>query len=385
MRRTGTTVGLPTGVQATVVRRRHRLAHRTSTQVTRRDQRGAEHVQADEHDRQVGEVLHEADAPCSTSTSSQRRAGRGRVGRRRRAEREQQPDGEADQQEDQVGVELAELQRVEPVARRVASPACGPEPVTTVPSVEHQPRSTANVGQASAHDRPRAHGGRRRVVEPVQEQHREPDRSPASSSRWNDTTHGLRSVSTVIPPSTAWAGMPSASTTDEPQQVAAADVRQRGHEGGHRDRDQHEGQRPVAELDRRVHVERAVRRERPVGAPRPGRAAEPGAGQPDGAAGDDQHDVGDQGGPAERAQPAVGPTRVRPCSLPRERPRGEDGADSGPDERARPGRARRRRRRSGALRIASPSAPEGSHAATCPNAPYDELGSTTAPPASSSR
>ena len=36
-------------------------------------------------------------------------------------------------------------------------------------------------------------------------------------------------------------------------------------------------------------------------------------------------------------------------------------------------------------RIASPSAPEGSHCAIEPQAPYDDAGSTTAPPASSSR
>ncbi len=28
-------------------------------------------------------------------------------------------------------------------------------------------------------------------------------------SRWKETIHGLRSVSTVIPPITAWAGIPS--------------------------------------------------------------------------------------------------------------------------------------------------------------------------------
>ena len=38
-----------------------------------------------------------------------------------------------------------------------------------------------------------------------------------------------------------------------------------------------------------------------------------------------------------------------------------------------------------AARIASPSAPDGNHCAKEPNAPYDVLGSTTAPPASSSR
>ena len=32
-------------------------------------------------------------------------------------------------------------------------------------------------------------------------------------SRWKETTQGFRSVSTVMPPMTAWAGMPSAMTS----------------------------------------------------------------------------------------------------------------------------------------------------------------------------
>ena len=34
----------------------------------------------------------------------------------------------------------------------------------------------------------------------------------SETSRWSETTHGLRSVSTVIPPITAWAGMPRPMT-----------------------------------------------------------------------------------------------------------------------------------------------------------------------------
>ena len=34
----------------------------------------------------------------------------------------------------------------------------------------------------------------------------------SETSRWNDTIHGLRSVSTVTPPTTAWAGTPRATT-----------------------------------------------------------------------------------------------------------------------------------------------------------------------------
>ena len=54
-------------------------------------------------------------AACSTSTAA--RAVTGRMSPPVGAQREPHPDGEADQQEDEVGVELADLQRVEPVAR----------------------------------------------------------------------------------------------------------------------------------------------------------------------------------------------------------------------------------------------------------------------------
>ena len=45
------------------------------------------------------------------------------------------------------------------------------------------------------------------------------------SSRWSETTHGFRSVSTVMPPSTAWAGIARASDQRASrQQVAAAEL-----------------------------------------------------------------------------------------------------------------------------------------------------------------
>ena len=43
----------------------------------------------------------------------------------------------------------------------------------------------------------------------------------SDTSRWNETIHGLRSVSTVIPPTTACAGMPRRQQHREPAQVAA--------------------------------------------------------------------------------------------------------------------------------------------------------------------
>ena len=87
-------------------------------------------------DRQVGEVLDEPDRALG-ELDRREHGGRTAVAGRRRSPRSanQQADGEPDEQEHQVGVELADLERVEAVARRAsASPACGPEPVTTVPT-----------------------------------------------------------------------------------------------------------------------------------------------------------------------------------------------------------------------------------------------------------
>ena len=57
-----------------------------------------------------------------------------------------------------------------------------------------------------------------------------------------------------MPPITAWAGMPSAEHEREPAQRRAGRLRQAATKRGDRDRDQHEGQHPVAELDRAVHA-----------------------------------------------------------------------------------------------------------------------------------
>src|SRR4029078_11685409 len=124
-----------------------------------------------------------------------------------------------------------------------------------------------------------------------------------------------------------------------------------------------------------------VRGERLVGAPGPGRAAQAGSGQPDGAAGDVQDGVGDQGRPRERPQPAVEArhdyshlkvlaVRTVPITAhTRSTPRSPHAVVPSIS----------------ASRIASPSAPEGSQVATSPQAPYADGGSTTAPPARSSR
>ena len=105
---------MPAGYETAATGRRTR----SSTQVTQAEiDRGAEHVEADQDDGEVGEVLHEADGALGDLDAEQH--GDGAAGRRVAADghqREQQAEGEPDEQEDQVGVELAQLERVEAVA-----------------------------------------------------------------------------------------------------------------------------------------------------------------------------------------------------------------------------------------------------------------------------
>ena len=172
-------------------------------------ERGAEHVQHDDGDGQAGEVLHEADGRLEHLDRGQRgdRAGvaAGAPAARTTSRRQ------ADQQEHQVGVELAELQRVQPVARRARVAGVRARAGHDGAGVEDQPGDGV---RRPAERRQHAPGGRgRRVVEAVQEEHGDGD-DRQRQDRWSDTTHGLRSVSTVMPPSTAWAGIASPSTTD---------------------------------------------------------------------------------------------------------------------------------------------------------------------------
>src|SRR6185312_15934511 len=93
------------------------------------DQRRTQHVQQDDGDRQAGEVLDVAD-DALRQLDDQEVAGRpadpaGRVGR---VERDEQGDGQPDQQEDDIGVQLADQLRVEPDAARLRVAAVGPAP-----------------------------------------------------------------------------------------------------------------------------------------------------------------------------------------------------------------------------------------------------------------
>ena len=219
----------------------------------RDDEAGAEHVQHHDGDGQAGEVLHEADDRLQ---HLDRRQGGDRPGVTAGGpEREPQPDGEADQQEHQVGVELADLQRVEPVARRARVAGVRARAGDHGAGVEHQPGDgVRRPGERRHAPRwPAATGGwssRCRNSTAT-------DTIASDSTRWSETTQGLRSVSTVMPPSTAWAGIASAA---RPTAAAGRAAERRalpgGDEGGHGDRDQHEGQGPVAELDELVRPDR---------------------------------------------------------------------------------------------------------------------------------
>ena len=124
--------------------------------------------------------------------------------------------------------------------------------------VQHRPGGgERRPGQRG--DRRAAGAGGGGCVEPPQEQHGQTPMIASEQSRWSETIHGFRSVSTVMPPITAWAGMPSADDQRQRAQVAAAGAASAATNVRDRDRDQHEGEHPVAELDRRVDAERAVR------------------------------------------------------------------------------------------------------------------------------
>ncbi len=78
----------------------------------RSDQRRAEQVEADQHDGEVGEVLHEPDQPLGQLHAEQRPGRPGRV-------HDHQRHGQTDEQEHEVRVQLGEQERVEAVARDV--------------------------------------------------------------------------------------------------------------------------------------------------------------------------------------------------------------------------------------------------------------------------
>ena len=101
-----------------------------------RHQRGAEQVEADEDDGQVGGVLDEADDALRELDAEQDGDGAtGDAGAPAASSAKQQADGQADEQEHQVGVQLAHRRAGRGrCAAESSSPACGPEPVTTVPT-----------------------------------------------------------------------------------------------------------------------------------------------------------------------------------------------------------------------------------------------------------
>ena len=255
-------------------------------------------------DRQVGEVLHEADHALGQLDRDQH--GRGPRGAGRRVDRAQREPA-APRRGRSAG---------RPGRRAAGEIASGSRPVRAAPCVagvraaagDQVPttstaRSTAgDPGERAQRGGHRRRRRRRRLAGAPPERVRGRDHRHRRR-KCSPTTHGLRSVSTVMPPSTACAGMPSSTADGQRQQPAPARAGAASAASTHGQRDQ---RRPtkvssaVAELDDPVDAHRGGRDVGLVGAAGPGRAAEAGAGQPDGAAGDHDHDVGDDEASARR-------------------------------------------------------------------------------------
>ena len=126
-------------------------------------------------------------------------------------------EAQAEEQEDQVGVQLGYRARVEPVARgvgaagvRTAAGDHGPDVEHGPPGEEHRPPPATPRGRGRGSRRGRRRRARGRAVHPAST-----TAVPTMAreiSRWNETIQGFSSVSTVIPPTTAWAGTPRASS-----------------------------------------------------------------------------------------------------------------------------------------------------------------------------
>ena len=169
-----------------------------------------------------------------------------------------------------------------------------------------------------------------------------------------------------MPPITACAGMPSAmteATSGAGRRRRAADCASAATQHGDRDRDQHERQHPVAELDRAVHAELAVRRRTTrrcsvarSGSPARSRSAVPRRRSP-------RSRCWRPGWPTPAGPAAGSGALVRRASLPSERPRGQGSVPSDRPCRQHD-QSRHGSRRRSAARIASPSAPDGQPAAT---------------------
>ena len=187
-----------------------------------------------------------------------------------------------------------------------ASPACGPLPVTTVPTYSTT-QPTTNTARVS-HTTPAGHDRDRRAValaDPADQHDREADHRQRDQQVEGDDPR-VEVGEHRDPADDRLGGDAERQQEGQPEDGRAA-VAPGDHEGRDRHGGHHEGEHPVAELDRAVDAHGPVRHERLLGAPRPGRAAEPGAGQPDDPAGHDDQHVDDQRGHRGGAHPPLRP------------------------------------------------------------------------------
>ena len=202
----------------------------------RGDQHRAEHVHEHQRDRQVGEVLHEADrrpGPARRPAGPGPPGGPG-PGRRWRRARASSATVSPISRKTTSACSWLIFCGSRPVRPAFGSPLCGPLPVTDGADRPARRRSTATMPGESSSERPAraaaapTPGSRERSQSVVATA-----TSTIDSRKCAPTSHGLRPVSTVMPPSSACAGMPRKLATASGRRSRRAE-RQHGDDGRRR-------------------------------------------------------------------------------------------------------------------------------------------------------
>ena len=257
-------------------------------------QAGAEHVQQHDGPGQPGEVLHEPDDALAQLDQQQQRGRAGDPQRRaERAQPEPHRQGQPDEPEDGVGVQLGDRLRVE--ARAGGLGVAGVRPAAGDDGAEHEHGGGHGGDQdPGGADRGRRGPARRDVTGALPEHVRQGDQQ----HRGEEVRHHRPRVERHPHGDAAEDALPGDAGHHRhgglQQPGHAVTLPPRGEQRDDGDDAEHERQGPVAELDDAVVAHRPGRHVGLVGAARPRRAAQPRPGQPDEAAGADDPDVGDQ-------------------------------------------------------------------------------------------
>ena len=238
--------------------------------------------------REVGEVLREADRALGEfdrpAAIRLRAAPLGRAGG---LEREEDADGQPDQQEDEVGVELADAARAQPVAGGLLVAGVRARPGHNG-AERRAPARQPRRSPAQATRRPAGRSARRAGPFRRCGAGRRPTARPSQATQQVQATiQGFRSVRTVSRRSRPGAGCRGRAPSRARAASGGRPIAHHGDPGDDRDGCEDEGEHPVAELDGSRGPRGRRGRRTTVGALRPGRAAETRGGQPDRAAAHD--------------------------------------------------------------------------------------------------